>query len=181
MVSDLISSTEEFIYTQQTQNAKPNFVHVLDEYYTLREADENKSSLATKIINRKNAKKNILSPEYFLEQHFKNELIEELHASSLKTYTKFIAENRKNAPSGLDVYYVIEKLRQMCLEANDNNVFGTKTKCFYETETLRLASSKLFLKMNLCGRIYRCITCWLKNRAAIFYAKEDYRATRLRF
>ncbi len=146
MVSDLISSTEEFIYTQQTQNAKPNFVHVLDEYYTLREADENKSSLATKIINRKNAKKNILSPEYFLEQHFKNELIEELHASSLKTYTKFIAENRKNAPSGLDVYYVIEKLRQMCLEANDNNVFGTKTKCFYETETLRLASSKLFFE-----------------------------------
>lgn len=146
MVSDLISSVEEFIYTQHALNAKPNFVHVLDEYYTLREADENKSSLAAKIISRRNAKKNILSPEYFLEQHFKNELVEELHASSLKTYSKFVAENRKNVPSGLDVYYVIEKLRQMCLVANDNNVFGTKTKCFYESETLRLASTKQFFE-----------------------------------
>ncbi len=146
MVSDLISCIEEFIYTQHTLDTKPNFIHVLDEYYTMREADENKSSLATKIINRKNLKKNILSPEYFLEQHFKNELIEELHASSLKTYTKFIAENRKNEPSGLDIYYVIEKLRQMCLVANDNNVFGTQTKCFYEPETLRLASSKQFFQ-----------------------------------
>jgi|ERR1043165_1382082 hypothetical protein len=144
MVSDLIASAEEFIYAQQILAAKRNYVHVLDEYYTLREADSNKSALGTKIINRKDAKRNIISPEYFLEQHFTNELVEELHSGSLKAYTKYVAEHRKESPGGLDVYYIIEKLRQLCLVANDNNVFGTKTRCFFENEVLQLASSKAF-------------------------------------
>lgn len=141
MVSDLMAAIEEFIYTRYTLTSKPNYVHVLDEYYTLREAGENKTSLAQKIMKRNPVKKHVLSPEHFLEQHFHNELIEELHTGSLKTYTKFIAGNKKHEPSGLDVYYLIEKLRQMCLVANDNNVFGTDTKCYYADEVLQLATS----------------------------------------
>jgi len=146
LVSDLISAIEEFIYTDQTLNAKSNFIHVLDEYYSLREAGENKSALAAKIISGKATKKIVLSPEHFLQEHFKMELMEEIHSGSLKSYTKYILENRREDPSGLDIYYVIEKLRQMCLVANDNNVFGTKTKSFYSAEIIRIASSKQFLK-----------------------------------
>ncbi|HLP52481.1 MAG TPA: hypothetical protein VK154_16450 [Chitinophagales bacterium] len=140
MVSDLLAAIEEFIYTRYTLTHKPQYVQVLDEYYSLREATENKTALANKIMKRAQAKKNVLSPGYFLEQHFTSELIEELHTGSLKTYSKFIAANKKDEPSGLDVYYLIEKLRQMCLVANDNNVFGTTTKCFNAAETLQLAS-----------------------------------------
>jgi len=144
MVSDLLAAIEEFIYTEQVLKKKPNYVHVLDEYYTLRDARGNKLSLGTKILSHKTEKRNVVSPEHFLEQHFRNELMEELHTGSLKTYSKYISENRKNEPDGLDTYYVIEKLRQMCLVANDNNVFGTKQKTYYEHEILQLASSKQF-------------------------------------
>ena len=44
----------------------------------------------------------------------------------------------------------------MCLVANDNNVFGTKTKCFYEGEVLQLALSKQFSK-NEFVLAYLCV------------------------
>ncbi|MFM2305882.1 MAG: hypothetical protein RLZZ367_551 [Bacteroidota bacterium] len=138
LVSDLMAAADEFIYTRYTLTHKPRYTHVLDEYYTLREATENRKTLAARVLKSNSATLPVMSPDYYLEQHYNAELIEELHTSSLKNYRKYIAGARKHEPSGLDVYYIIEKLRQMCLVANDNNVFGTDTHCFYAPEILAL-------------------------------------------
>lgn len=144
MVSDLGATLAEFVYANEIFRNKPGYVHVLDEYLTLREAEVNKAALAAKIMNRHKVKAVKISSENFLEKHFENELVEELKSVSRKTYSKYIRENRKSEPSGLDAYYVVEKLRQMCLVENDNNVFGTATTCFFEKEILQLANSKQF-------------------------------------
>ena len=163
MVSDLLSAIEEFIYLQQVLKKKANHIHILSDYYTLREATENKASLSNKIINRKNNKKGVLAPEDYLEQHFRDELIGELHAGSLKTYQKYISEHKTDLASGLDIYYVIEKLRQMCIAANDNNVFGTKSTCYHEMEVLQLASSVPFDK-NEFVQAYSCVYHMLTSK-----------------
>ncbi len=141
IVSDLVVAIEEFIYANQILKDKPQYIHVVNEYYTLRGAEESKAWLGRKIKGGKTARSYVISPQHYLEQHFNAELMEELHSGSLKEYSKYVAQNPKHQPGGLDTYYVIEKLRQMCLAANDNNVFGTNTKCFFEKETLQLAQA----------------------------------------
>jgi hypothetical protein len=143
MVSDLLATIEQFIYLQYALAQKPHYIHALDEYFTLRGATESKATLAKKITATKAAQNPVIGPSHFLEQHFKSELLEELHTGSLKEYTRYVAANRKDQPGYLDTYYVIEKLRQLCLVANDNNVFGTATKCFFENEIITLAAEKL--------------------------------------
>lgn len=161
MVSDLLAAIEEFIYIESVLTKKPNYVHTLDEYYTLREAAANRAALGSKVMAEKTDVNGVISSEFFLEQHFKSELIEELHAGSLKGYSKYISANRTSKPNGLDIYYVVEKLRQICLTANDNNVFGTKQKVFYESEILHLASSKQFVANEFIQAylmVYRLLT-----------------------
>ncbi len=140
MLSDLMAAADEFVYSTYMLTRKPRYTHVLDEYYTLREATENKKVLAAKAVKGLGRQGYVLSPEDYLEQHYAAELVEELHTTSLKSYRKYIAGAARSAPTGLDVYYVIEKLRQMCLVANDNNVFGTNTRCYYAAGVLQLAT-----------------------------------------
>lgn len=156
MLSDLMAAADEFVYTSYVLTRKPRYTHVLDEYYTLREATENKKTLAARAVKSLGRQGYVLSPEHYLEQHYAAELVEELHTTSLKSYRKYIASAARNEPAGLDVYYVIEKLRQMCLVANDNNVFGTNTRCYYATEVLQLAAQPA-LAANPFVQAYRAL------------------------
>lgn len=160
LVSDLIAAVDDFIYTQQILYNKPRYTHLLGRYYTMHEAAENKAALGNRLIKQKDKTKTVTGPDYFLEQHYNNELAEELQTGSLKTYLKYIEQHRKDEPGGLDTYYVIEKLRQMCLTANDNNVFGTRLSIFYQAQVLQLAgqnfSDEPFVQAYLS--VYRLLT-----------------------
>jgi hypothetical protein len=140
LISDLLSALESFIYFHQVLTTKPGYFQYVLNYYTLHGAVENKSALAIKIQNNNKADKPVVNPGYFLEKHFETELIEELHTTSLKSYRGYIKEKRNEEPTGLDCYYVIEKLRQMCRIANDNNVFGLNLCCFNEAEVIALVA-----------------------------------------
>lgn len=139
LVSDLMAAIEEFIYTNQILKDKPQYTHIVNDYYTLHGAGESKEWLGRKIKKGRTTGVYVISPQFYLEEHFKGGLLEELHSGSLKEYSKYMAQKPKHLPGALDAYYVIEKLRQMCLVANDNNVFGTKTKYFFEEEITQLA------------------------------------------
>lgn len=144
LVSGLIAATEEFIFISSILKSKQHETHLLDEYFTVREASVNKSSLAEKIKSGKKPKHLTLSPEFYLEKHYESELLEELHMTSFKQYSRFLKESSKGEPAGLDVFYVIEKLRQVCLVANNNNVFGITIKSYYQNEILELAGQNHF-------------------------------------
>ena len=142
MVSDLLAAIEEFIYTHLALHAKPGYVQYLHQYYTLHGADENRLSLAVKIENSNKKEKPVMGPAYFLEKHFENELLEEINTTSLKSYRRYVSDKRNGEPGELDCYYVIEKLRQMCIVANDNNVLGLNASSFFEADVLKLAAQK---------------------------------------
>lgn len=144
LISDLIAAAEEFIFISSLRKSKQGSIHSLDEFFTAREAPANKSSLAEKIKGGKKVKHVTLSPEFYLEKHYESELLEELHMTSFKEYSRFLAGRGKDEPAGLDDFYVIEKLRQACLVANNNNVFGIKSKSYYQDEILKLAEQNHF-------------------------------------
>lgn len=146
LISDLIARTEEFIFTESISRSKPGFARTLEQYFTARGASLNKRSLAEKMRNGKKVKRSILSPEYYLQKHYEDELVTESYMGSLKQYVKYITEHRNSEPSGLDVFYIIEKLRELCVVANDNNVFGVHVKSYYQNEILELAARSLFSK-----------------------------------
>ena len=143
LVSDLLAATEEFIYLQHVLSAKPGYYQQLHKYYAQRDATENSSALATKIQSTAKLANQVVYPATFLEKHFENELVEELHTTSLKTYRSHVQKRKADEPTGLDHYYIIEKLRHMCRLANDNNVFGLNTHAFNEPEVLKTAEQKL--------------------------------------
>lgn len=151
LVSDLIASMQEFIFLSAVIKSKRGFTHILDEYFTTREAPVNKKSLGEKIKSGRKARQTILSPEYFLENYYEEELLAEIHKTSVKEYSRYIRTRNSKEPSGLDAYYIAEKLREICSVVNDNNVLGVKNDCFYEKEILRLAASDLFAKNPLIG------------------------------
>jgi hypothetical protein len=167
MVSDLAAAIEEFIYAQQVLNKKPYYAQLMNEYYNQREAHVNRSALANKIARDADRKKSVIRPSDFLEQYFESALLEELHTSSLKRYARYISGRRSAEPGGLDIYYTIEKLRQLCIVANENNVLGGRERCFYQDEALKLASSN-GLKQNIF------IDAYLEVFEMLSTKKEDH-------
>jgi len=163
LVSDLIGAIEEFIFVSSVLKSKQGYLHLLDEYFTVREAPANKSSLAEKIKSGKKTKRITISPEYFLEKHYELELLEELHMNSFKQYSRFVKENIKSEPTGLDVFYLIEKLRQLCLVANNNNVFGVNVKSYRQNEILETALRSPF-KTNPFIRAYHSVYLMLARK-----------------
>lgn len=173
LISDLIASVEEFLFISSVQKSKQGFTHILDEYFTIREASVNKKSLGEKIKSGKKTKRTIISPEFFLESHYEAELLTEIRKTSVKEYSRHISQRNFSAPSGLDVFYLAEKLREICSVANDNNVLGVKHSCYYEKEVLHLAASKPFRKNPLIEAylsVYHLLT--QKDESAYFTLKK---------
>ncbi len=170
LVSDLLSAIEEFVFIKSFLKSKKGFTHSLDEYFSSREAWANKSHLAKEIKGRKTSRRITLSPEYHLEEHYESELQEELHMTSFKQLSRYLKENKKSEPDGLDLFYVIEKLRQACLLANNNNVFGFNLKAFYQDEILKLASSKQFIG-NPFVIAYQSVFLMLTTKEERYYYK----------
>ncbi len=144
LVSDLITAIEAFIFISSVMKSKNGYIHALDEFFSAREAPVNKAVVAAKIKSSKSAKDGTLNPEQYLEQHYESELLEEIHMTSFKQYSRYVQESNKGEPGGLDFFYTIEKLRQACLVANNNNIFGINIKSWFQKETLELASQKHF-------------------------------------
>lgn len=173
LVSDLISAVEQFIYAERTLKQKRGFVPVLNDFFTERDAALNKASLENAVKNKKN-KEELLRPDLFLEEYYTNELLEELHSGSRKTYSRFITEHRKETAGGLDVFYAIEKLRQLCQLTNDNNVFGFKMKSFNQAELLKMVGAK-GIKENVLVKAYLTVYELLATtKAESFYRLKQW-------
>ncbi len=153
LVSDLIAAIEDFIYTTNMLKQRPGYVQLLNDFFTTREAVLNKSSLENWVKSKKSGNEQLVSPQYYLEDYYGAELLEDLYSASRKNYSRYIAENRKGQAGGLDAFYVIEKLRQMCQVANDNNVFGFNMKCYYQPQVLQMLTAK-GIKDNLLVQAY---------------------------
>ena len=169
LVSDLLSAVESFIYLEQVLEKKPGYYQHLHRYYTLHEATENHTALAAKIQNTTKLAKVVLHPSSYLERHFESELIEELHTSSLKAYRSFVKDKPTGEPGGLDSYYVIEKLRQMCHLANNNNVFGLNNQSFNQAEVLKLAVHPTLQSNFFVAAYYHVYQLLISGKEAHYY------------
>jgi hypothetical protein len=161
LVSDMLAAIDDFIFINEMLKTKPSDIHLLDEYYSVHDAPLSKASLTTKIVSGNKSKHLIKTPAYYLQQHYEQELLEELNSASLKNYLKYIKRNRSEAAGGLDIFYVIEKLRQLCLFANDNNIFGVNMNTYQQQRVLKEAATfpfneNIFVQAYL--NVYRMLT-----------------------
>lgn len=144
LISDLLEAINNFLYLQQVQTEKPGFIRMLSECFELRNATLSRAALAAKLQRTNITYTGGRNPQWFLERHFEGQLEEELHTTSLKDYRKYLAEHRTGAPGGLDTYYLIEKLRDICTIANDNNVLGLQHTAYNTDAVLALATANHF-------------------------------------
>lgn len=173
MVSDLIASIEEFIYFNKLQKPKPRFTTILNTYYTLKGATENKKALASEVQRNANKTPAVIDSSFYLEKQFESELLEEINTTSLKAYRKYVETTRTADAAGLDVFYLIEKLRQLCIVANDNNVLGLKSAVFNQTDVLKIVRTP-HLQQNFFIAAYVCVYGLLtqKQERSYFKLKE---------
>ncbi len=169
LVSDLIAAIEDFIYTANMLKQRPGYVQLLNDFFTTREAVLNKSSLENWVKKRKSGNEQLVSPQYYLEGYYGEELLEDLYSASRKSYSRFIAEHRKGQAGGLDAFYVIEKLRQMCQIANDNNVFGFNMKCYYHAQILQMITSRGIKENPLVQAYYSVYELLTRKQESSFY------------
>lgn len=144
LISDLLESVSDFIYLQDILQQKPGYVRMVCENYTAKNAVLNRSAIAAKLLKPTKAAQLNRNAQWFLEKHFEDQLLEEEHTGSLKEYRKYLSEHRTGEPSGLDTYYLIEKMRDLCTIANDNNVLGLQHTGFNAAQVLEMASGKSF-------------------------------------
>ncbi len=144
LVSDLLDSISQFLYLEHIQQQKPGYVRIISEALNGRNAVLNHAAIANKL--QKPTREAMLnrSPQWYLEKHFEAQLVEESHTGSLKEYRKYLSEHRTEEPSGLDIYYIIEKLRDLCTIANDNNVLGLEHSAYNAEAILSLAAENCF-------------------------------------
>lgn len=166
MVSDLINAAEEFVYYESIRQNRPAYISSVNDFYTSREATLNKTSLEGHL--KKPQRVRLLNSSLYLEKHFESELLEEIHTESRKEYSRYITETRTGRAGGLDAFYVIEKLRQMCQVANDNNVFGLQLSVFFEKEIKQIARLQE-LKSNPLVLAYSAVCEMLRTQAGESY------------